>query len=733
MKANRTMGRTIAFALAAGCAAAALADDVRCVEFVDPFVGTAFTGHTHPAACVPFGLVQAGPDTGNFGWAHCSGYRDEELVIVGFSQNHLNGTGGMDLGDAMIMPVAGGPGEQEGFPWSRFRKVTEKAGPGWYRVTLDDAAADVEVTASERVGCYTIRYKASGPAHLLVDAQYGIVHNRDWRARHVLASDVAPRGKAGIGGTLEIEQWVRRTYSFRMAFSCPWSKIERLSARDVREKAPRYLLTFDLEKDEPLKVKVALSAEGGLAGAERNLAAEVPGWDFDAVRAAAEAKWERLLARVRVEGTPDGKRNFYTALYHLMQQPNDLADVGERPFYSTLSTWDTFRAAHPLYTILTPERVPGFVASMLKQGERTGYLPVWALWGREIQCMVGTHSVPVIVDAFLKGFPMDAEAAYAQVKDTLTKPHPGRLKEQWDLVDRYGYYPCDVVRGESVSRLLECGYDDWCAAQMAARLGKAEDAAFFRRRAGSWRNVLDAELGLMRGRRSDGSWRTPFDPLELGHGAENDNDFTEGNSWQYTWHVLQDPEGLVAALGGQAKALAQLDRLFSQPSALVGGGRRNDITGMIGQYVHGNEPSHHVPYLYRYVGRPDRTAEVVREVFDRFYAPKPDGLCGNDDCGQMSAWYVFSAMGFYPLNPCGGDYVLGAPQVPRATLRLADGKAFTVTAKNLSCANKYVKAVTLNGNPIDGFILRHADILAGGELVFEMTDQSIAKKRAPQN
>lgn len=447
------MRRTGALVFAVGCAALVCAGDTRCVDFVDPFVGTALTGHTHPAACVPFGLVQAGPDTGNFGWAHCSGYRDEELVIVGFSQTHLNGTGGMDLGDAMIMPVAGGPGEQEGFPWSRFRKSTERAGPGWYRVTLDDAGADVEVTASEHVGCYTIRYREPGAARLLVDAQYGIVHNRDWRARHVLASDVAPRGNAALGGTLEIEQWVRRAYSFKTTFSRPWSKIERLPARDAREKAPRYLLTFDLEKDEPLKVKVALSAEGGLAGAERNLVAEVPGWDFGAVRAAAEAKWERLLSRVRVEGAADGKRNFYTALYHLMQQPNDLADAGERPFYSTLSTWDTFRAAHPLYTILTPEVVPDFVASMLKQGQRTDYLPIWALWGQEIQCMIGTHSVPVIVDAFLKGFPMDAEAAYAQ------------------------------IRGESVSRLLEYSYDDWCAAQMAERLGKADDAAFFARRA----------------------------------------------------------------------------------------------------------------------------------------------------------------------------------------------------------------------------------------------------------
>lgn len=697
-------------------------------DYVDPFVGTTYTGHTHPAACVPFGLVQAGADTGNVGWHYCSGYRYEDKVIVGFSQTHLNGTGCMELGDAMIMPVAG-PG-QEGFPWSRFDKRTEKAGAGWYRVTLSDAEADVEVTATEHVGCYTIRYAGAGKKQLLVDAQYGMVLRQNQRDCKVLESDVRAIGADAIGGRVKSHRWVTRTVTYKILFSKPFAGIERLTARSAREKAPRYLVTFDLTENEPLKVKVALSAGGEIDAVEKNLAVEVPGWDFEAVRTAAVAKWEQMLSRVSVKGTEDAKRNFYTALYRLMQQPNDLSDVGCRPFYSTFSCWDTFRAAHPLYTILIPEKVPGMVDSMLEQGRRNGYLPIWALWGQEVQCMIGTHSVPIIVDAFLKGLWGSAdvaywESAYSQVKNTLTTTHETRWKERWDLLDKYGYYPCDIVKGESVSRTMECAYDDWCAAKMAERLGKAEDAAFFFRRAENWKNVFDASLGLVRGKRMDGSWRTPYDPACIGHGAENDNDFTEGNAWQYTWHVMQDPQGLIAAMGGRGRTLAQLDRLFCHETQLDAG-RHHDISGVIGQYVHGNEPSHHVPYLYQYVGRPDRTAETVREIFDKFYSPKPDGLCGNDDCGQMSAWYVFSAMGFYPFNPCGGEHVIGAPQVESVRIALPGGKFFTMRAEGLSRENKYVGAVFLNGRPLVGFVVSYEDIMSGGDLVFAMSSVNIS-------
>ena len=427
--------------------------------------------------------------------------------------------------------------------------------------------------------------------------------------------------------------------------------------------------------------------------------------------------------------------SFYTALYHAFIQPNNIADVDGRyrgadgkvsvaesgEYYSTLSLWDTYRAANPLYTLIAPEKIDAMVATMVAHQRAAGFLPIWTLMGKDNQCMIGSHAVPVIVDAYLRGFRgFDPEAAYQAIRATLRERHADRVKENWDLLDAHGYYPNDIVKSESVARLLECAYDDWCAGVMAARLGHAEDAAFFQKRAGNWRNVLDPETGFMRGRDSKGAWRTPFSPFALGHDASRRNDFTEGNSWQWTWHVMQDPEGLIAALGGRDKALAKLLALFEQPEKTADSGFVLDATGLIGQYAHGNEPSHHVVYFFQFLGRGDRTAELVREIFDKFYLAKPDGLCGNDDCGQMSAWHVFSAMGFYPFSPCGGEYVLGAPQIPSVRISTGNGRTLAVWASGLSEKNKYVKSVTLNGKPVDGFKLRHADIVAGGELVFEM-------------
>ena len=472
------------------------------------------------------------------------------------------------------------------------------------------------------------------------------------------------------------------------------------------------------------------------------------------MKRAARARWNEVLGRATIEGTDDQKKNWYTSLYHLFIQPNNIADVGAKPFYSTLSTWDTFRAAHPLYTILATEKAAEFVDSMLEQGRRTGYLPIWTLWGKDNQCMIGTHSIPVIVDWFLKDFHCRKEhkdsaslrlcvknkseywlSAYAQIKDTLTKPHKGRVKERWDLLDKYGYYPFDEIKGESVSRTMECAYDDWCAGVMAEKLGFKADAEFFFKRSGNWKNVFDSSIGFARGKDSKGRWRTPFNPFALSHGAGHDTDFTEGSAFQYSWHVMQDVPGLVAAMGGRDRFVKRLDGLFSAPSKTDGMGEVLDVTGLIGQYVHGNEPSHHVIYFYPQVGHPEKAAERIREVFDRFYLPKPDGLCGNEDCGQMSAWYIFSAMGFYPFNPCGGEYVIGAPQVPKVTLRVRDGRwglrdgkrvkgrgepTFTVVARNLSKENKYVKQVTLNGKPMTDWKIYHSDIMCGGELIFEM-------------
>ena len=697
----------------------------------DLFIGTEGEGHVTPAACVPFGMVQAGPDTGIGAWRYCGGYQYSDDTVIGFSQTHLSGTGCPDLGDVSVLPFTGTFDEPL---VSRFRKEDERAGPGWYETRLQRFGVGVEVTATEHVGLYSFAYPTGTAARVCVNLPFaihypqspGFAHCR-WHAAESRFADPAT-----LVGTYERTVWNRRKVGFAVRFDRPPVAVREV--KPVEGIAPsRYLLDFDLPEGVPLRMKVALSATDADA-ALRNLAAEASGWDFAALRRRAEEKWNEVLSRVRVEGDPRIVTSFYTALYRLFVQPNLLSDSGTAPRYSTFSCWDTFRAAHPLYTILAPEKVPDFVDSLLAQGRQTGFLPIWPLWGTDNQCMIATHSVPIIVDAWLKRlWPVNAsrggrdgtvEDAYLQIRDTLTKPHANRHKEQWELLDRYGYFPFDIVKGESVSRTLECAYDDWCAAQLAERLGKDGDAAFFRKRAGNWRNVLDPQTGLMRGRDSAGAWREPFDPFAIGFGAKSGNDFTEGNAWQYTWHVLHDPEGLVAAMGGRKAFADRLESLFRQDAAAVGTSANRNVAGFIGQYAHGNEPSHHVIYLFQYAGRGDLTAKYVREVFDTQYKTMPDGLSGNDDCGQMSAWYVFSALGFYPLNPCGGEYVIGAPQVEKAEVRvggLDQRRTFRVLAKGLSKENRYVKSVTLNGRPLEGFILRHEDIMSGGELVFEMT------------
>ena len=380
--------------------------------------------------------------------------------------------------------------------------------------------------------------------------------------------------------------------------------------------------------------------------------------------------------------------------------------------------WDTFRAAHPFYALLMPEMDAAFVGSMLDQCDQQGFLPIWALWGKENYCMIGNHSVPAVVDACLKNLPgVDRERAYAAVKKSLTEPH---FKADWDIYDKYGYYPFDLIREESVSRTLECGYDDYCAALLAKELGYEDDYAFFMKRSQYYRNLFDPSTGLMRGKDSDGNWRTPFDKFHLSHAGTAGGDYTEGNAWQYTWHVLQDVDGLVELMGGKEKFLTKLDSLFVLDTKAEATGFVGDVTGLIGQYAHGNEPSHHVVYLYSLLGKKDRTAELVREVFDRFYQPKPDGLCGNDDCGQMSAWYIFSALGFYPVDSVSGEYIIGAPQLPYFRISLPNGKTLEIVAEGLSEENLYVGSVTLNGSPLDN-VITYGQIMQGGKLVYEMT------------
>ncbi|MDR2847585.1 MAG: GH92 family glycosyl hydrolase [Bacteroidales bacterium] len=699
-------------------------------KYVDPFIGTAYNGHTFPGATVPFGFIQASPETGNDAWKYCSGYNCDDTSIIGFAQNHLNGTGCSDLGDVLMLPFAGE--RQDGDYRSTFAKAEEKATPGYYAVRLSDTDIDVELTATQRTAMHRYTFRKDAPAYLLLDLQSGVVWNAKALEKHVLAAEMQMPDNRSITGHQQVVNWVNRHYYYAIQFDHPYTVAKELPAKEGNN-AKRLILAFDLKAGEQLQAKIALSTVD-VDGALASLQKENPAWDFETVRDNASRQWNELLSRVQVSGNDDQKKNFYTSLYHLYIQPNNIADTDGRyrgvddsvrvspsgAYYSTLSLWDTYRAAHPLYTILIPEKVDGFVQSMLAHQKVQGYLPIWTLWGKENYCMIANHAIPVVVDAYLKGFTgFCAEDAFQAVKASSQISHP---RSNWELYTQYGYYPFDLFGNESVSYTLESAYDDYCVAAMAKAMGKTDDDAYFSRRAAFYKNLFDPQTKLARGKDSKGNWRTPFNSVRLAHDSSSGGDYTEGNAWQYTWHVQHDVEGLIALMGGKEAFADKLDSLFFLEAPVEKTGFVSDVTGLIGQYAHGNEPSHHVAYLYNYVDKPQKTQELIREIFDRFYLNKPDGLCGNDDCGQMSAWYVFSAMGFYPVDPISGEYVLGAPQVPKVVLSLADGKTFTMEALNLSAENKYVESVTWNGQPFTSKSISHKAIMNGGQLVFNMTN-----------
>ncbi|MGQ8338804.1 GH92 family glycosyl hydrolase [Sunxiuqinia sp. A32] len=696
------------------------ATQIDYTQFVNPFIGAAENGHCFPNACVPFGLIQVGAETGNCEWRYCSGYQSSDSIINGFSQTRLNGTGCPDLGDLLMLPFTG-EAMRESYT-SQIDKKTESASPGYYSTTLTDFNIDAEMTASEHVAFHSYSYPKGGPAHLLIDFQSATVGNKPALHKHVLDAEVNFESPTVITGFSNTDVWLERTYYYVIEFSHPVvSKIE-LPKLDEREVAPRYVFDFDIPQGEKLMIKVGLSSTS-IEGAKENLLAEVAHWDFEKVRHDGKNKWNQYLSQIKVEGDADKKEMFYTSMYRLFIQPNNIADVGKEPFYSTLSLWDTYRAAHPLYTIVSPEKVDAFVNSMLHQYDDQGFLPIWALWGKETYCMIGNHAVPVIVDAYLKGFKgFDAERAYKAIKTTLTTNMP---KSNWEVYDKYGYYPFDIVTQESVSRTLESTYDDYCAAQFAKALGKEDDYEFFSKRSNYYKNLFDPESKLMRGKDSDGKWRTPFHRFSLSHAETSGGDYTEGNAWQYTWHVQHDVEGLIELMGSEDYFTSKLDSLFTMAESQEGSGFVSDVTGLIGQYAHGNEPSHHVAYLYALADKPYRTQELLNEIVKTKYINEINGLCGNDDCGQMSAWYIFTNLGFYPLNPCGGEYILGAPQLEKASVNLPSGKTFIVEAANFSENNIYVKSVTLNGKKYEKKYIAHQDLMKGGKLVFEMTDRPL--------
>ncbi len=723
----------------AGCSSSVQPDPVY---DVDPFIGTAYTGHTYPGATTPFGMVQVGPDNGIHGWEFCSGYHHDSKTIMGFSHTHLSGTGAAEMGDILFMPVTGDvpfiAGEEEnpsaGYR-SSFSHDSEKASPGYYRVRLDDYGVVAEMTATARVGFHRYTYPASEKAGILIDLGHGI-------GDQTTESEIRVIDPQTIVGMRRSSGFIRdHRYYFCARFSKPFEQLTSYEdsiigdKQQLAGKITKVHLQFKTGEQEPVNVKVGLST-ASVEGAISNLDTEVPGWDFDAVHRQTEALWSSYLKRIEIKARDKGQRiSFYTSLYHALLMPNLVTDVdgsysgwdhqlhksAAGDMYTNFSLWDTYRALHPFLNLMYPEENSRFVRSLLERHRQTGLLVTNEYGMCETWCMIGNHAIPVIVDAYLKGdTSFDPEFAYEAIRHAQTAEHN---KADWSNYDRYGYFPFDVSASESVSRTLESGYDDYCVAQMAKALNKTEDEQFFMNRAGFYKNLYDPERMLVRGRDSSGKWRTPFSSHALTSESEG-GDYTEGNAWQWTWHVQHDVPGLISLFGSNEAFVQKLDSLFFiKIDELPGHVAVPDVTGLIGLYAHGNEPSHHIAYLYTLAGRPDKTAEIVRKVFDQFYLPKRDGLCGNDDCGQMSAWYLFSSMGFYPVDPVSGTYVIGAPQVPEMTLHLPNGKTFEMKALNLSDANRYIRSVKLNEKPLDTFSISYDEIKNGGELVFEMTDQ----------
>lgn len=696
-------------------------------QYVNTFIGAADNGHTFPGACRPFGMIQTSPVTGAVGWRYCSEYVYEDSVIWGFTQTHLNGTGCMDLGDILVMPVTGNRHRAWNGYRSSFQKNSESATPGYYTVTLDEPGVKAELTATLHTALHRYTYNKADSASVLIDLQHGPAWNEKQYHSQVKACDVKWENDSTLSGHVRNSVWVDQDYFFTLQFNRPVISTVDLPMGET-EKGRRIVATFDLQPGEEVLMKIAMSTTG-VEGAKANMAAEQPGWDFEGTRKQAKDEWNSYLSRIEMEGTPDEMTNFYTCFYHALIQPNEISDVDGKyrnaadsivtatggKFYSTFSLWDTYRAAHPFYTMIVPERVDGFVNSLIDQAEVQGFLPIWGLWGKENYCMIANHGVSVVAEAYAKGFKgFDAERAFQAIKQTQTVSH--KLKSNWEDYMKYGYFPTDLTAAESVSSTLESVYDDYAAADMARRMGKTEDAAYFSKRADFYKNLFDPTTKFMRPRKSDGTWKSPFDPTQAAHAESNGGDYTEGNAWQYTWHVQHDVPGLIALLGGEEAFTNKLDSLFTVELRT----QLADVTGLIGNYAHGNEPSHHVTYLYTLAGKPERTQELIRQIFDTQYRPAPDGLCGNDDCGQMSAWYMFSAMGFYPVNPVSGEYVFGAPQMPKFVLHLKDGKTFTVLAEGLSKEHKYVESITLNGEPYTKNYITHEDIMKGGTLVYKM-------------
>jgi predicted alpha-1,2-mannosidase len=728
---------------------------VNYTDFVNPFVGTDFHGHTFPGAALPGGMVQLSPDTGTEGWDWSSGYHYSDNSLLGFSHLHRSGMGAGDWGDVLLIPTTGElkvtPGSKEnpgeGYR-SRFSHEEETASPGFYSVNLTDYGVKAELTVSERAGYHRYTFPETDAAHIILDAGHGIRENYRVGSEVKIVSDTEIVGHRKSHGFVK-----HKNVYFCAKFSKPFKSSGTWKDDAVKENsnedAGKYIgafVNYETSENETIEVKVGISYTS-IEQARLNLDTEIPGWNFDEIKENAEEKWNDALRKIEIE-VPEAngeaynhrkKVTFYTALYHALLFPATFSDVDGKyvgldsqvhtatdfTYLSDFSLWDTYRAEMPLLTLIEPRRNVDAIRTMLAQFEQGGWLPTPQQFGNSYtNDMIGDHPVAAILDAYQKGIrDFDAEKAYEAVKknamETPPDDHPSRGRRGLNDYLEYGYIPCDKL-SESVSRTLEYAYNDWCVAQFAKALGKAEDYEMFMKRAANYKNVMDETTGLARPKDSNGEWLTPFNPTFVGHGDERH--YTEANAWQYTWFVPHDVKGLIDLEGGRQNFINKLDTLFTMSSEVQE--TTSDVTGLIGQYAHGNEPSHHTLYLYNYAGAPWKTQELARKVMDELYHDGPDGLCGNEDMGQMSAWYVLSSIGFYPVAPGQNVYVIGSPEFSEVTLHLDrsyyNAEQFVVEALNNSKENKYIQSAVLNENSLDKTWFAHEQIKNGSTLVFQM-------------
>ena len=694
--------------------------DLSLITYVNPFIGTGGHGHTYPGATMPFGMMQLSPDTRLDGWDGCSGYHYSDDEIYGFSHTHLSGTGVSDYGDILLMPTNtqifnNGANGKEGYK-SKFSHDNEVAEPGFYKVHLEDTNIDVELTTSKRSGIHKYNFPSVENQFVILDLEH-----RD----EVLDAKIDKISDTEIVGYRHSKAWATDQRLFYVIkTSHPFTDVLQSPLQKGSVGGRKAALNFINPNNEPVFIKIGISAVD-VNGARKNLEGEIGSKSFEEVKNEAQVFWEEQLQKIVIEDeNKENKVNFYTSMYHVALAPNLYQDLDGRyrgmdleihetkdfDYYTVFSLWDTYRAAHPLYTIIEQEKTNDFINTFLAKHNEGGIMPIWDLAANYTGCMIGYHAVPVIADAYLKGIQgFDANKALEAMKHSAT-----RNKLGLDSYKNFGFIPVEK-ESESVSKTLEYAYDDWTIAQMAKVMGKEIDYKTYSQRAQYYKNIFDPSTQFMRGRFRN-TWFAPFDPYEVNF------NYTEANSWQYSFYVPQDITGFTKLLGGKQQLENQLDKLFTANDK-TSGSHQVDITGLIGQYAHGNEPSHHMAYLYNFVNKPHKTQEKIRQILTELYTNTPDGISGNEDCGQMSAWYIFSSLGFYPVTPGSNQYVIGSPLFNKATINLESGKSFTVDVVYKSIEHKYIKSVKLNGENYEYSYIDHTAIMNGGSLVFEMTDQ----------